>query len=78
MRSRSSNVPTILCKPGLMLLADEAMSEADREKVQARIKTWLDDTIADKLKPLVEMARSTELQDLPAASPFSSRKASAR
>ncbi|SFV37390.1 helicase-related protein [Hyphomicrobium facile] len=51
-------------QPGLTLLADDAMSEADREKVQARLKTWLDDTIADKLKPLVEMSRSTELQGL--------------
>ncbi len=51
-------------QPGLTLIADEAMSEADREKVQARIKTWIDDTIADKLKPLVEMSRSAELQGL--------------
>ena len=51
-------------QPGLTLIADEAMSEADREKVQARIKTWLDDTIADRLKPVVEMSRSAELQGL--------------
>ena len=50
--------------PGVTLLVDEAMSEADREKVQARIKTWIDDTITDKLKPLVEMANSTELHGL--------------
>ncbi|HET6391119.1 helicase-related protein [Hyphomicrobium sp.] len=51
-------------QPGVTLLADDAMSEADREKVLARLKTWLEDTIADKLKPLVEMSRSTELQGL--------------
>ncbi len=51
-------------QPGVTLLADDAMSEADREKVLARLKTWLDDTIAEKLKPLVEMSRSTELQGL--------------
>ena len=41
-----------------------ASSEADREKVQARLKTWLDDTIADKLKPLVEMSAAGDLQGL--------------
>ena len=51
-------------QPGVTLIADEAMSESDREKVQARIKTWVDDTIADKLKPLVEMSKSAELQGL--------------
>ncbi|MFT3732497.1 MAG: helicase-related protein [Hyphomicrobium sp.] len=51
-------------QPGVTLIADETMSESDREKVQARIKTWIDDTIADKLKPLVEMSKSAELQGL--------------
>lgn len=50
--------------PGVTLIADESMSESDREKVQARIKTWISDTIADKLKPLVEMSKSSELQGL--------------
>lgn len=50
--------------PGVTLIADETMSESDREKVQARIKTWIDETIADKLKPLVEMSKSAELQGL--------------
>jgi ATP-dependent RNA helicase SUPV3L1/SUV3 len=51
-------------QPGLTLLADDAMSEADREKVQARLKTWLDDTIAEKLKPLVDMSKTGDLQGL--------------
>lgn len=51
-------------QPSVTLIADETMSESDREKVQARIKTWVDDAIADKLKPLVEMSKSTELQGL--------------
>jgi ATP-dependent RNA helicase SUPV3L1/SUV3 len=51
-------------QPSVTLIADETMSESDREKVQARIKTWVDDTIADKLKPLVEMSKSAELQGL--------------
>lgn len=51
-------------QPSVTLIADETMSESDREKVQARIKTWVDDTIADRLKPLVEMSKSAELQGL--------------
>jgi ATP-dependent RNA helicase SUPV3L1/SUV3 len=51
-------------QPGVTLIADDTMSESDREKVHARIKTWVDDTIADKLKPLVEMSKSAELQGL--------------
>ncbi|AGK59466.1 helicase [Hyphomicrobium denitrificans 1NES1] len=51
-------------QPGLSLLADESMSEADREKVQARLKTWLDDMIGEKLKPLVDMSKAGDLQGL--------------
>lgn len=51
-------------QPGLTLLADENMSEADREKVQARLKTWLDDMIGEKLKPLVDMSKTGDLQGL--------------
>ena len=51
-------------QPGLSLLVDERISEADREKVQARLKTWLDETIAEKLKPLAEMSRAGDLQGL--------------
>lgn len=51
-------------QPSVTLVADETMSESDREKVQARIKTWVDDMIADKLKPLVEISKSAELQGL--------------
>jgi ATP-dependent RNA helicase SUPV3L1/SUV3 len=48
----------------LTLLVDERISEADREKVQSRLKTWLDETIAEKLKPLAEMSRAGDLQGL--------------
>ena len=51
-------------QPGLTLLVDERTSEADREKVLARLRTWLDDTIAEKLKPLAEMSRAGDLQGL--------------
>jgi len=51
-------------EPALSLLVDEAMSESDREKVQARLKTWIDEIVAERLKPLVEMSKSAELQGL--------------
>lgn len=51
-------------QPGLSLIADENMSEADREKIEARLKTWLDDMMGEKLKPLAEMSKSSELQGL--------------
>jgi ATP-dependent RNA helicase SUPV3L1/SUV3 len=51
-------------QPGFSLLADETMSEADREKIHARLKTWLDETIAEKLKPLVDMSKTGDLQGL--------------
>ena len=51
-------------QPSVSLIADENLGEGDREKVLARLKTWLADLIADKLKPLVEISSSTELQGL--------------
>jgi ATP-dependent RNA helicase SUPV3L1/SUV3 len=51
-------------QPGMVLLADESMGEADRDKVLARLKTWLADTITEKLRPLVEMSKSGDLQGL--------------
>jgi ATP-dependent RNA helicase SUPV3L1/SUV3 len=51
-------------QPGVSLLVDEHMSESDREKVLARLKGWIDGMIADKLKPLVDMSKSDELQGL--------------
>jgi ATP-dependent RNA helicase SUPV3L1/SUV3 len=51
-------------QPGLSLIADEHLNEADREKVTARLKTWVKDLISEKLKPLVEMSNSGELHGL--------------
>ncbi len=50
--------------PGMTLLADEHLSEADREKVLLRLQTWLKDLIADKLKPLADMSAASDLQGL--------------
>jgi len=51
-------------QPGLSLIDDEHMSESDREKVLARLKTWIETTIGEKLKPLIDMSATGELQGL--------------
>ena len=50
--------------PSVTLMADEHLSESDRDKVLARLQTWLKDLIADKLKSLVEMSDASDLQGL--------------
>ena len=50
--------------PNVALLVDEHLNESDREKVLARLQTWLKDLIADKLKPLVDLSNVTDLQGL--------------
>ncbi|MEQ1652892.1 MAG: helicase-related protein [Hyphomicrobium sp.] len=50
--------------PAIVLEVDENLSEADREKVLLRLQTWLKDVVADKLKPLADMAAATDLQGL--------------
>jgi ATP-dependent RNA helicase SUPV3L1/SUV3 len=51
-------------KPSLTLLADEHLSAPDREKVQARLEVWVAQTIAEKLKPLVEAAKAEDISGL--------------
>ncbi len=50
--------------PTVTLLADENLSDADREKVLLRLQTWLKDAIAEKLKPLADMSAASDLQGL--------------
>ncbi|MGQ0673283.1 MAG: helicase-related protein [Hyphomicrobium sp.] len=51
-------------KPSVILLADEHLSVADKEKVQARLDTWITALISDKLKPLVEVGQATDVTGL--------------
>jgi ATP-dependent RNA helicase SUPV3L1/SUV3 len=51
-------------KPTVSLLVDEHLSGPDREKVQARLDAWLAQTIADKLKPLVEIGKAEDIAGL--------------
>lgn len=51
-------------KPSVMLLADEYLSAPEREKVQARLESWVAQTIADKLKPLVDIGNAEDIAGL--------------
>ncbi len=51
-------------KPSVTILADEHLSAPDREKIQARLDAWLAQTIAEKLKPLVEVAKAEDVAGL--------------
>ena len=51
-------------KPSVTILADEHLSAPDRDKVQARLEAWMEQTIADKLKPLVEVAKAEDVAGL--------------
>ncbi len=51
-------------KPSIVLLADDHLSVADREKVQARAERWLTDTIGERLKPLVDISKADDVAGL--------------
>lgn len=47
--------------PEISLLADEPLSQADRERIQSRIQRWLLNHIENLLRPLIELSRDTTL-----------------
>ncbi len=51
-------------KPAIVLSTDEHLSQLDRDKVQARLETWLSEAVADKLKPLAEIAKAEDITGL--------------
>ncbi len=51
-------------KPTVSLIVDEHLSVPDREKVQARLDQWIVELVADKLKPLVDLAKAEDLTGL--------------
>ena len=51
-------------KPSIELLVDEHLSGPDRDKIQARLDSWVTETIADKLKPLVELSKAEDVTGL--------------
>jgi ATP-dependent RNA helicase SUPV3L1/SUV3 len=51
-------------KPMVVLSTDEHLSAPDRERVQERLNTWITEIIAERLKPLVEIAAATDLSGM--------------
>jgi ATP-dependent RNA helicase SUPV3L1/SUV3 len=51
-------------KPSVSVLCDEHLSGPDKEKVQARLEAWLTQTVAEKLKPLVEIGKAEDISGL--------------
>ena len=51
-------------KPQVHLIADEHLTGPDRERVQKRIEEWLSRQVEEKLKPIVELSRATDVTGL--------------
>lgn len=51
-------------KPSVQILCDEHLAQADKEKVQARVDAWLAEILAERLKPLVEIAAAQDIAGL--------------
>jgi len=51
-------------KPSVVLLADEHLSQPDREKVQTRLDTFIGEVVAERLKPLVELSKDQGISGL--------------
>jgi len=51
-------------KPQATLIADDSLQVADRERVFQRIQTWVNDTIAERLKPLVDISKAEDVDGL--------------
>ncbi|MFM9860139.1 helicase-related protein [Pseudoxanthobacter sp. M-2] len=51
--------------PGFVVLADDQLTGASREKVQTRLGTWLKTQVETLLKPLIDLRNATELPGLP-------------
>lgn len=51
-------------RPSVTLLADEHLSAPDREKVQARLDKWIEEVVAERLKPLIDLASAEDVTGL--------------
>jgi ATP-dependent RNA helicase SUPV3L1/SUV3 len=51
--------------PGFVVLADDQLTGPARERVQARLATWLKTQVETLLKPLIDLRNATELPGLP-------------
>ena len=51
-------------RPSVSLLTDEHLSGPDKEKVQARLDTFISELVGDKLKPLAELGAASDIAGL--------------
>lgn len=51
-------------KPQAILLADENLQAADRDRVQERLNTWIAELVQERLKPLAELSKAEEVTGL--------------
>lgn len=51
-------------KPSFRLLVEDSISAPDREKVQARVDAWIQEIVADKLKPLKDISAAEDVTGL--------------
>ena len=51
-------------RPAVVLLSDDHLSAPDREKVEARLASWIGEIVDERLKPLVEMQKAEDISGL--------------
>ena len=51
-------------KPQLVLMVDEHLQAPDKEKVQDRLTNWINETIRERLKQLVDLSEAQDLSGL--------------
>ena len=51
-------------RPNVVLIADDQLQGADRERIYERLQSWLSGYVSDKLKPLVEIAKAEDVTGL--------------
>ena len=51
-------------KPAINLMADENMNAPDRDKVIARLRTWTDYHIAQRIKPLADLSTAQDVDGI--------------
>jgi ATP-dependent RNA helicase SUPV3L1/SUV3 len=51
-------------KPSVVLLADEHLSAADKDRLQERLNAWMAETVAERLKPLIDIAAAQDITGL--------------
>jgi ATP-dependent RNA helicase SUPV3L1/SUV3 len=51
-------------RPTVVVLSDDHLTAPDKEKVQQRLDTWITETIAERLKPLMELKSAEDVTGL--------------